>query len=52
MASPVFELTCELIRRASVTPDDAGCQSLIAEDGGNPQATPAAAPANLMRFRW
>ena len=20
--------------------------------GGNPQATPAAAPANLMRFRW
>lgn len=31
MASPVFELTCELIRRASVTPDDAGCQSLIAE---------------------
>lgn len=29
--SDVLELTCELIRRASVTPDDAGCQRLIAE---------------------
>lgn len=29
--SAVFELTCDLIRRASVTPDDAGCQDLIAE---------------------
>ncbi len=29
--SAVFDLTCELIRRASVTPDDAGCQSVIAE---------------------
>jgi len=29
--SAVFELTQELIRRASVTPDDAGCQALIAE---------------------
>ncbi|WP_133818901.1 succinyl-diaminopimelate desuccinylase [Tahibacter aquaticus] len=28
--SPVLQLTCELIRRASVTPDDAGCQALIA----------------------
>ena len=28
--SAVFDLTCELIRRASVTPDDAGCQSVIA----------------------
>jgi succinyl-diaminopimelate desuccinylase len=28
---PVLELTAELIRRASVTPDDAGCQTLIAE---------------------
>ena len=26
----VFALTCELIRRRSVTPDDAGCQALIA----------------------
>jgi succinyl-diaminopimelate desuccinylase len=26
----VFGLTCELIRRASVTPDDAGCQALLA----------------------
>jgi len=31
MTSPVFEVTTELIRRASVTPDDAGCQALIAE---------------------
>lgn len=29
--SDVLELTCELIRRRSVTPDDAGCQALIAE---------------------
>ena len=25
----VFELACELIRRRSVTPDDAGCQALV-----------------------
>lgn len=29
--SDVVALTCELIARRSVTPDDAGCQSLIAE---------------------
>jgi len=29
--SPVFELTCELMRRASVTPDDGGCQALLGE---------------------
>jgi len=29
--SAVVELTCELIRRASVTPEDAGCQALIAD---------------------
>jgi len=29
--SPVLELTCALIRRTSVTPDDAGCQALIGE---------------------
>ncbi|HEU4670640.1 MAG TPA: succinyl-diaminopimelate desuccinylase [Dyella sp.] len=28
--SDVFDLTCDLIRRASVTPDDAGCQAMIA----------------------
>lgn len=28
--SDVLDLTCELIRRASLTPDDAGCQALIA----------------------
>jgi succinyl-diaminopimelate desuccinylase len=33
MSSPmseIFDLTCELIRRASVTPEDGGCQSLLA----------------------
>ncbi len=29
--SDVLDLTCELINRPSVTPDDAGCQMLIAE---------------------
>ncbi len=29
--SDVLDLACELIRRRSVTPDDAGCQDLIAE---------------------
>ena len=29
--SPTLELACELIRRPSVTPDDAGCQDLMAE---------------------
>lgn len=29
--SPTLELTCELIRRASVTPEDAGCQQLMVE---------------------
>lgn len=29
--TPVLELAIDLIRRRSVTPDDAGCQSLIAE---------------------
>ena len=29
--SDVFELTCELIARPSVTPEDAGCQALIAQ---------------------
>ncbi|MFB9066850.1 succinyl-diaminopimelate desuccinylase [Pseudofulvimonas gallinarii] len=28
---PVVELSCELIRRASVSPEDAGCQALIAQ---------------------
>ncbi|CAG2087503.1 succinyl-diaminopimelate desuccinylase [Xanthomonas euroxanthea] len=31
MTSDVLQLTCELIARASVTPDDAGCQVLIAQ---------------------
>ncbi|MEH6466608.1 MAG: succinyl-diaminopimelate desuccinylase [Porticoccus sp.] len=29
--TPTLELTCELIRRHSVTPDDAGCQQLMIE---------------------
>jgi succinyl-diaminopimelate desuccinylase len=29
--SPTLELACALIRRPSVTPDDAGCQDLMAE---------------------
>ena len=29
--SDVLQLTCDLIARTSVTPDDAGCQALIAE---------------------
>jgi succinyl-diaminopimelate desuccinylase len=29
--SPLLELACELIRRPSVTPEDAGCQTLVAE---------------------
>lgn len=29
--SDVLDLACELIRRPSVTPDDAGCQDLLAE---------------------
>jgi succinyl-diaminopimelate desuccinylase len=31
MTSTVFDLTCDLIRRASVTPEDAGCQRVIAD---------------------
>lgn len=31
MSSEVLALTCELIGRRSVTPDDAGCQTLLAE---------------------
>lgn len=31
MNEPVIELLCELIRRPSVTPDDAGCQAIMAE---------------------
>ncbi|MCK7576107.1 MAG: succinyl-diaminopimelate desuccinylase [Chromatiales bacterium] len=29
--SPTLELACELVRRPSVTPEDCGCQELIAE---------------------
>ena len=30
-ASPTLALACDLIRRASVTPDDAGCQAVLAD---------------------
>ena len=30
-SEPVIRLLCDLIRRTSVTPDDAGCQSLLAQ---------------------
>ena len=30
MNEPVIELLCDLLRRPSVTPDDAGCQALLA----------------------
>ena len=33
--SDILDLTCELIRRRSLTPDDAGCQALIAQRLGN-----------------
>ena len=29
-ASPTLALACELIRRVSVTPEDAGCQAILA----------------------
>ena len=31
MNEPAIELLCDLVRRPSVTPDDAGCQALMAE---------------------
>lgn len=31
MMTPTLELTCELIRRHSVTPEDSGCQQLMVE---------------------
>lgn len=43
--SEVVDLTCELIRRASVTPDDAGCQDLVA-------ARLAAAGFSIERLRF
>ena len=31
LSNAIYELTCQLIERPSVTPDDAGCQTLLAE---------------------
>ena len=45
LAHPAFELSRELIARASVTPDDAGCQSLLADRLG-------AAGFSVERLAW
>lgn len=45
MSLDVLALACALIERPSVTPDDAGCQSLIAE-----QLTPAGFTTESLRF--
>ncbi len=51
MSDPVLELTCELLRRPSVTPDDAGCQTLIgqrlADAGFDVEHLPFGAVRNL-----
>ena len=44
-ASPTLALACELIRRASVTPDDAGCQAVLAD-----RLAPLGFHAESMRF--
>ena len=44
-ASPTLALACELIRRASVTPDDAGCQAILAE-----RLAPLGFRSETMRF--
>ena len=31
LSATLYELTCQLVERPSVTPDDAGCQTLLAE---------------------
>lgn len=49
--SEVLELCCELIRRESITPEDDGCQDLIAERldalGFNVESLPAGGVSNL-----
>ena len=49
--SEVLELCCELIRRESITPEDDGCQALIAERlvalGFNVESLPAGGVSNL-----
>ncbi len=43
--SPTLALACDLIRRASVTPDDAGCQAILAE-----RLAPLGFRSEAMRF--
>lgn len=49
--SEVLELCCELIRRESITPEDGGCQDLIAKRlialGFNVESLPAGGVSNL-----
>lgn len=44
-ASPALALACELIRRPSVTPEDAGCQTVLAE-----RLAPLGFRSETMRF--
>ena len=44
-ASPTLSLACDLIRRSSVTPDDAGCQQILAA-----RLAPLGFTAESMRF--
>jgi succinyl-diaminopimelate desuccinylase len=52
---PVLELCCELVRRPSVTPDDAGCQALLrarlADLGFHCRELPSGEVANLWAVR-
>ncbi len=51
MTSDILDLTCELIRRSSVTPDDAGCQALLgarlAQAGFTIESLPFGSVSNL-----
>jgi succinyl-diaminopimelate desuccinylase len=54
-SSPTFTIACDLIRRQSVTPEDAGCLQLIAERlsalGFNCQMLPFGEVSNLWAIR-
>ena len=50
--SDVFDLTCELIRRVSVTPEDAGCQTLIAQRLGKAGFSIREMPFGAVKNLW
>ena len=50
--NPVLDLCCQLIRRPSVTPDDAGCQALLAERLQACGFTCRPMPANEVTNLW